>query len=180
MSYILEKINNQTCKEPEHHSHRELQFSTVQLPTYIDLTLCFFWCSGKMPDTSSDSRNSITAVDPTEHLPLSLHGSEVIPPAPNRSISSIDWLPDFAGYSWVAYGASSLLVISHFPSALSPEETSIGPIFRQVFQLCGDVSSVSWSQVMPSIGELAAASENCVSVFSHDSAKSKGMLEVGV
>lgn len=69
-------------------------------------------------------------------------------------------------------------MISHLPSPLSPEEAAIGPILQQVFELSGDdsspVKSVSWSPVTPSIGELAAASDNCISVFSHDSASSKG------
>lgn len=132
----------------------------------------------KMPETSSSSQNSTPAIDPTDHLPLSIRRSDTIPPAPTRSRSTIDWLPDFAGHSWVAYGASSLLVISHLPSPLSPEETLIGPILRQVFELSGNqsspVSAVSWSPVTPSIGELAAASENCICVFLHDSATSKG------
>ncbi|OMO64215.1 hypothetical protein CCACVL1_21938 [Corchorus capsularis] len=121
---------------------------------------------------------STVEVDPTGHLPLSLVRSELIPPAPNRSESSIDWLPDFAGYSWVAYGSSSLLVISHFPSPLSSEQILMGPIFRKVFELTSDASSrvtaVSWSPVTPSTGELAAASENCICLFSHDSSISKG------
>ncbi|KAJ6338321.1 hypothetical protein OIU76_007903 [Salix suchowensis] len=130
-----------------------------------------------MPETSTASPTQ-APINPTDHLPLSLFRSDTIPPAPTRSASTIDWLPDFSGYSWVAYGASSLLVISHLPSPLSPEETAIGPILRQVFELSGDESSpvnaVSWSPVNPSIGELAAASDNCISVFSHDSASSRG------
>ncbi|PON42363.1 WD repeat containing protein [Parasponia andersonii] len=124
---------------------------------------------------------STSTIDPIQHLPLCLLGSDTIPPAPTRSDppgSTIDWLPNFADLSWVAYGASSLLVISQFPSPLSPNETAIGPIFRQVFELSRDPSSavnaVSWSPATPSIGELAAAAENCVWVFSHDSASSIG------
>jgi hypothetical protein len=132
-----------------------------------------------MPETSTASPTR-ASINPTDHLPLSLFRSDIIPPAPTRSASTIDWLPDFSGYSWVAYGASSLLVISHLPSPLSPEEAAIGPILQQVFELSGDdsspVKSVSWSPVTPSIGELAAASDNCISVFSHDSASSKGKL----
>lgn len=114
-------------------------------------------------------------MDPISRLPLPLLGSEPIPSAPNRLDplgSSIDWIPDFAGYAWVAYGASSLLVISHFPSPLSPHETKFGPIFRQVLELSGDhlsaVNAVSWSPVLPSEGELAAAAGNRIWVFSHD------------
>uniref|UniRef100_A0A803NSD3 RAVE complex protein Rav1 C-terminal domain-containing protein n=1 Tax=Cannabis sativa TaxID=3483 RepID=A0A803NSD3_CANSA len=107
--------------------------------------------------------------------------SDTIPPTPSRSDppgSTIDWLPNFADFSWLAYGASNLLVISHFPSPLSPNETVIGPIFRQFFELSGDpslaVNAVSWSPATPSVGELAAAAENCVWVFCHDSASLKG------
>ncbi|KAL3517308.1 hypothetical protein ACH5RR_024210 [Cinchona calisaya] len=111
-----------------------------------------------------------------DHLPLRLIRSEIIPPAPNRtnsgSESAIDWLCDFAGYTWIAYGASSLLVISHFPNPLSESETLIGPIFRQVFELSVDgtgiVSAVSWSPAMPSVGDLAAALDNCIGVFSYN------------
>ncbi|KAI4355258.1 hypothetical protein L6164_004047 [Bauhinia variegata] len=128
--------------------------------------------------TCSASQNLASTTNPIDHLPLRLHRSDIVTPAPTASSSTIDWLPDFAGYTWVAYGASSLLVISHFPSPLSQEETRIGPIFRQVFELSGDpssaVSAVSWSPQTPSIGELAAASENCIWVFSHDSAKCTG------
>uniref|UniRef100_A0A9I9CN67 RAVE complex protein Rav1 C-terminal domain-containing protein n=1 Tax=Cucumis melo TaxID=3656 RepID=A0A9I9CN67_CUCME len=120
-------------------------------------------------------------MDPISRLPLPLLGSEPIPSAPNRLDppgSSIDWIPDFAGYAWVAYGASSLLVISHFPSPLSPNETKFGPIFRQVLELSGDhlsaVNAVSWSPVLPSEGELAAAAGNRIWVFSHDLGASRG------
>ncbi|KAG7994737.1 hypothetical protein I3843_01G073200 [Carya illinoinensis] len=119
----------------------------------------------------------IATVDPIPHLPLPLLPSDPIPPAPTRSSppgSTIDFLPDFSGYSWVAYAASSLLVISHFPSPLSPDEVLIGPIFRQVFELSSAVTAVSWSPVSPSMGELAAAVENCVCLFQHDSASSAG------
>ncbi|CAK7348696.1 unnamed protein product [Dovyalis caffra] len=130
-----------------------------------------------MPETSTTSPSQ-APINPTDHLPLSLFRSDTIPPAPTRSTSTIDWLPDFSGYSWVAYGASSLLVISHLPSPLSPEETAIGPILRQVFELSGDnlspVNAVSWSPVTPSVGELAAASDNCISVLVHDSTSFKG------
>ncbi|GLU00836.1 hypothetical protein SLE2022_181750 [Rubroshorea leprosula] len=126
-----------------------------------------------MQETGSTSQNAASPVDPTDHLPLSLLRSDAIPAAPDRSASSIDWLPDFAGYSWVAYGSSTLLVITHFPSPLSQEETLIGPIFRQVFELSADpVTAVSWSLVTPSVGELAASSGNCIFIFSHQSASS--------
>ena len=124
-------------------------------------------------------------IDPIYRLPLPLLGSEPIPSAPNRFAgSSFDWIPDFAGYAWVAYGASSVLVISHFPSPLSPQETTIGPIFRQVLELSGDdlsvVNAVSWSPVLPSEGELAAAVGNRIWVFSHDLGASRGTRQFTV
>lgn len=133
--------------------------------------------------SSTTSKTSLSNIDPIPHLPLSLLRSDTIPPAPTRSDppgSTIDWLPNFSDLSWIAYGASSLLVISHFPSPLSPGEAAIGPAFRQVFELSGDpssaVSAVSWSPATPSVGELAAAAENCVWVFAHDSATSQGIV----
>ncbi|KAK9035763.1 hypothetical protein V6N11_077793 [Hibiscus sabdariffa] len=128
-----------------------------------------------MAGATSTSRSAINSeVDPTDHLPLSLLRSELIPPAPNPSESAVDWLPDFAGYSWVAYGSSSLLVISHFPSPLSSGQTLMGPIFRQVLEISSlassPVTAVSWSPVTPSAGELAAASENSICLYRHDSA----------
>uniref|UniRef100_A0A803KZQ1 RAVE complex protein Rav1 C-terminal domain-containing protein n=1 Tax=Chenopodium quinoa TaxID=63459 RepID=A0A803KZQ1_CHEQI len=118
-----------------------------------------------------------SAADLTDHLPLQLIKSETIPPSPNLSesgSSAVDWLPDFAGYSWIAYGASSLLVISHFPSPLSPQQSRIGPVFRQVFELLPssdfpDVVSVAWSPAIPSSGDLAAAADNHVFLFHYDS-----------
>ncbi|KAL6982123.1 hypothetical protein U1Q18_023739 [Sarracenia purpurea var. burkii] len=128
--------------------------------------------------TPIESENSNTIADFADNLPLQLIKSETIPPAPTRSEFAIDWLPEFAGYSWIAYGASSLLVISHFPSPLSEEETLIGPIFRQVFELSSDgsdaVSAVSWSPAIPPQGDLAVALDNCIGLFSHNSGDSDG------
>lgn len=128
----------------------------------------------------SKMQDSITAVDLSGRLPLQFLESDPIPPAPTQSQFAVDWLPDFSGLSWVAYGASTLLVISHFPSPLSSEEALIGPIFRQVLEIADDesaaVSVVSWSPATPSVGELAAVSGNCVCVFSHDSEKAEGVL----
>ncbi|KAJ0258188.1 Transducin family protein / WD-40 repeat family protein [Hirschfeldia incana] len=124
-----------------------------------------------MPETSQDP---IPLTDPIDQLPLRLLRSEIVPPAPSRSQSSIDWLPDFAGYSWLAYGASSLLVISHLPSPLrsGEEDSTNGPNFRQILEVPGDVSSpvtaVSWSPVTPSVGELAVGAGNYVCLFARD------------
>ncbi|GAB2291128.1 hypothetical protein Dimus_025386 [Dionaea muscipula] len=126
--------------------------------------------------SSETSTGEPTVMDDiSDYLPLQLIKSETIPPAPNISDppgTTIDWLPDFAGYTWVAYGASSLLVISHFPSPLSLHETSIGPIFRQVLELpspnSADVAAVSWSPSTASAGDLAAAVDNRIFLFSYD------------
>ena len=127
------------------------------------------------------------SIDPISCLPLPLLRSDTIPPAPTRSDppgSAMDWLPNFSGLAWIAYGASSLLVISHLPSPLSRRETAIGPIFRQVFELSGEpasaaVNAASWSPASPCVGELAAAAGNCVWLFGHDSATSKGIAFSG-
>lgn len=126
--------------------------------------------------TSSHSPNMKTIMD--HNLPLRLLRSDIVTPAPTFSHSSIDFLPNFAGYSWIAYGASSILVITHFPSPLSTHQTRIGPIFRQFFELSSHhsspVSAVSWSPQLPSSGQLAAAAQNCIWVFNHGSVTSKG------
>ncbi|KAG9154666.1 hypothetical protein Leryth_026330 [Lithospermum erythrorhizon] len=105
-------------------------------------------------------------------LPLRLLRSEIIPPAPNTdsATASIDWIPDFSGYAWVAYGAASLLVISHFPNPISQTEPLIAPFLKQVLELngSGSVSAVSWSPVMPSSGDLAASVDNIIKLFSFD------------
>ncbi|XP_058100511.1 uncharacterized protein LOC131245220 isoform X2 [Magnolia sinica] len=139
--------------------------------------------SKEMPGTSS-SRTEENATTEIEYissiLPLELIKSQKIPPSPNRSDSSIDFLLDFSGFSWIAFGASSLLVISHFPSPLSHQETLTGPIFRQVIELpCGGsgptiVNAVAWSPSRPSDGEIAAASENRICLYSADSGSANG------
>ncbi|XP_074325789.1 uncharacterized protein LOC141663850 isoform X2 [Apium graveolens] len=101
-----------------------------------------------------------------EKLPLKLIKSDAIPPCPSGSESCIDWLPDFSGYSWLAYASSSLLVISHLPIATCSIPAPGGPIFRQVFELGGGVvSAVSWSPVIPSPGVLAASLDSSIRLF---------------
>ncbi|XP_017699904.2 uncharacterized protein LOC103713736 isoform X2 [Phoenix dactylifera] len=112
--------------------------------------------------------------DITDLLPLPLVRSQLIPPAPNRRASAIDWLPDFGGASWIAYGAASLIVISHFPSPLSPHETLVGPFFQQVIDppvsAAGDgpaaVNAVAWCPSRPSEGEIAAALGSSIWMYS--------------
>ncbi|XP_047938214.1 uncharacterized protein LOC125185681 isoform X1 [Salvia hispanica] len=104
-------------------------------------------------------------LDVGSRFPLHLIKSEIIPPAPSRSrcgsAAAADFLLDFAGHSWIAYGAASLVVISHLPDPLSEAETRIGPIYHQVIELSREadahVSAVCWSPATPSIGELAVA-----------------------
>nr|XP_043623601.1 uncharacterized protein LOC122595321 isoform X2 [Erigeron canadensis] len=108
------------------------------------------------------------AGDPTTtNFPYQLIKSETIPSAPTRPESGIDWLPDYLGHTWVAYAASSLLVISHFPS---PSENKKDPFFRQVIEVSGDgsghISSVSWCPA--SSGEVAASLHNCIGIFAHN------------
>lgn len=113
--------------------------------------------------------------DFASRLPLHLLNYDTIPPAPSRSSSgsepAVDFLLDFAGYSWIAYGASSLLVISHFPNPILEAETKIAPIYRQVIELsreaAGCVSAVSWSPVTPSVGELAVALGDCIVLLTY-------------
>ncbi|XP_042756917.1 uncharacterized protein LOC111876767 isoform X1 [Lactuca sativa] len=119
--------------------------------------------------TKSDAAFDLTHLD----LPFQLIKSETIPPAPTRTESAIDWLPDYLGHAWIAYAASSLLVISHFPSPSENNESPVDPFFRQVIELSsdgsGDVSAVSWSPSVLSSGEVAASSDNRIGVFSHNS-----------
>ncbi|XP_059312441.1 uncharacterized protein LOC132063754 isoform X1 [Lycium ferocissimum] len=132
-----------------------------------------------MKSHSTTNRNTVDDNDVVSLLPLQLIKSEIIPPAPNRSKSqtefepAIDWQPNFCGYSWIAYGATSLLVIRQLPNPNSPTETVIGTVFQQVIELSidgtGVVSAVAWSPVMPCCGELAAALDNCIGLFSYNS-----------
>ncbi|KAD7117001.1 hypothetical protein E3N88_04269 [Mikania micrantha] len=120
------------------------------------------------------ARTATIAGDLTHvNFPFQLIKSETIPPAPTRIESAIDWLPDYLGHAWIAYAASSLLVISHFPSPSEIDETNADPFFRQVIELSSDgssvVSAVSWSPALVSSGEVAASLDNCIGVFSHNS-----------
>ncbi|KAI9090354.1 hypothetical protein K1719_028689 [Acacia pycnantha] len=81
-----------------------------------------------MAETSSGSlKPPSSTLNPIDHLPLRLHRSEIVTPAPTGSQSTIDWLPDFYGYSWIAYGAASLLVISHFLLLSLPKNLILVP-----------------------------------------------------
>ncbi|XP_014492513.1 uncharacterized protein LOC106754956 isoform X1 [Vigna radiata var. radiata] len=126
-----------------------------------------------MAESDKSIRN--TKMNPIDHLPLCLLRSDTVPPAPTLSESTVDFLPHFSGYSWIAYAASSLLVVSHFPSPISPYQSRIGPIFRQSFQVSADpLAAVAWSPRSPSSGDLAAAADNCICLFHHKSTAAKG------
>lgn len=126
--------------------------------------------------TSAAAAASPPPLDITSHLPLQLIKSEIIAPAPRRSATgsepTADFLPDFAGHSWIAYAASSLVVISHFPNPLLKAETKIGPLHRQVVELSLEadvyVSAVCWSPATPSTGELAVALADCILLLSYN------------
>ena len=113
-----------------------------------------------------------TNSSPHFDFPFQLIKSDTIPPAPTGIESAIDWLPDYLGHAWIAYAASSLLVISHFPSP-SEENETVDPSFRQVIELSsdgtGDASAVAWSPAAMSSGEVVASLDNCIGVFSHNS-----------
>ncbi|XP_042479936.1 uncharacterized protein LOC122060893 isoform X2 [Macadamia integrifolia] len=129
-------------------------------------------------EEEEEEEEMIEDVKISDLLPLELMKSEIIPQIPNSSDSAVDWLPEFSGFSWIAYGASSLLVISHFPSPLSKEESLIGPFFRQVIELSSDesvlVKAVAWSPSFPSEGDLAAVVDNCVFLYSGNSRVTHG------
>ncbi|KAL0426143.1 UNVERIFIED_CONTAM: hypothetical protein Sradi_1149100 [Sesamum radiatum] len=127
-------------------------------------------------------------LDIISHLPLPLIKSQIIPPAPLRSESgsepAVDFLLDFDGHSWIAYGASSLLVISHFPNPLLEVETKVGLIYRQVIELSPEdadcVSAVSWSPATPSVGEVAVALGDSIVLLTYtedDTSSSKFVLD---
>lgn len=55
-----------------------------------------------------------------------------IPPAPNGGPQCADWLPRFAGSSWLAYGASTTVVIATALAPSNPGEATAGRFFQQV------------------------------------------------
>ncbi|KAK1412198.1 hypothetical protein QVD17_33237 [Tagetes erecta] len=125
--------------------------------------------AGTTTATDANTKSDSTHLN----FPFQLIKSETVPPAPTRTESAIDWLPDYLGHAWIAYAASSLLVISHFPSPSVNDEASVDPFFRQVIELSSDgsadVSAVSWSPALVSSGEVAASLDDCIGVFSHNS-----------
>ncbi|CAA6665762.1 unnamed protein product [Spirodela intermedia] len=139
-----------------------------------------------MPQASGGGRSEGEAVpsgneELSEGSPLELIRGQIVPPVPNRWESAIDWLHDFGGFSWIAYGASSLLVISHYPSPTSREKTLIEPLLKQVIEpslrlpsgaAAGDGSpvmkAVAWCHSQPSGGVVAAGLGDSVFVYYPD------------
>ncbi|CAM6112755.1 unnamed protein product [Calypogeia fissa] len=89
-----------------------------------------------------------------------------IAPAPNEGSKVVDWLPKFAGFSWLAYGAHFSVVITMAPSPSNKGEVAMGGFFRQVLSTNWPkqdeeetqlVSNVAWAPRGLSIGSLAAA-----------------------
>jgi hypothetical protein len=64
--------------------------------------------------------------------PYELSIQQDLPPAPNVGPQCADWLPRFAGSSWLAYAASSAVVVATAASPLNPGESSSGRFFQQV------------------------------------------------
>eukprot|EP00250_Pteridium_aquilinum_P017322 c23571_g1_i1 orf=63-7415(+) len=79
-------------------------------------------------------------------------------PVPSGSPShTIDWLPDYFGYSWVAYASSSSLVITTIPSPTRKDEADLG--LCQVIDAPHDapahITCVRWAPTP--LGPLAAS-----------------------
>ncbi|KAG0631662.1 hypothetical protein M758_1G270500 [Ceratodon purpureus] len=100
-----------------------------------------------------------------------------LPPAPNVGPQCADWLPRFAGSSWLAYAASSAVVVATAASPLNPGESSSGRFFQQVLETRSSnveencegrdlVTSVGWAPVGPSVGQLAAAVGKAIHLYS--------------
>ncbi|XP_078431555.1 transducin family protein / WD-40 repeat family protein isoform X2 [Wolffia australiana] len=141
-----------------------------------------------MPETSgrgrSEGADPSAEAAPNEDLPRNLVLGQIIPPPPNRSKSAVDWIHDFGGFSWIAYGASSILVISHCPSPTPGERSFAGPLFKQIIEpspwspawySAGDdrplVKAVAWCHSHPSDGGIAASLGDQVFVYHPNSSR---------
>lgn len=89
-------------------------------------------------------------------------------PAPNPSPQTADWLPEFLGFSWLAYGSHSSVVISIAPFPPGREEAEHGPLLRKVIDIpeaSGKITCVRWAPKGPSNGVLAVAGGECIYVY---------------
>lgn len=102
------------------------------------------------------------------HGPHIMNFQEGIPPLPNGP-KAADWLPGFAGFSWLAYGARHQLAVSSAPSTTHTEEAATSRFFQQILNLDDPdrnwVKAVGWSPQVPSLGILAAVAGNNVHIF---------------
>ncbi|KAF3786871.1 hypothetical protein EJ110_NYTH24241 [Nymphaea thermarum] len=109
-------------------------------------------------------------------VPAELVRCQLVPPAPNGTPNSIGWLRDFAGFSWLAYGAASVAVVTHVASPLSQREAAVGSFFHQVLEpdpppghsdpSFFTVRALSWCPSVPSDGTLAVALGSSISLYS--------------
>lgn len=88
-------------------------------------------------------------------------------PAPSGSSSqTVDWLPDYLGYSWVAYGSHTSLVISIAPVPTRKDEADLG--LCQVIDTPlapAHITCVRWApDSPPCIGFLAASTGHLVCI----------------
>lgn len=108
--------------------------------------------------------------------PLRLRPIQYIPPAPKHIASALDWIPEFAGHAWLAYGAGSIVVITTTPAPTADEEESriTGPFFQQVLQPLqnitdnednDDIRAVAWTPIIPSNGVLAVGAGESVYIY---------------
>ncbi|XP_020526297.1 uncharacterized protein LOC18439600 [Amborella trichopoda] len=87
--------------------------------------------------------------------------------------NAVDWLPDFCGFSWVAYAcaSSSLFTIISFhtsSNSTTTTTTSSSAQFRQVIQPQKEeeiVKAVAWSPSVPCDGTMAVASCSHVHIY---------------
>lgn len=95
-------------------------------------------------------------------------------PAPNDDPNAVDWLPLFAGFSWLAYGAQFSVVVLMAPSPSNKGEAAMGGFFHEVLLTdCpkeGDkgrewVTCVGWAPSGPSLGLLAAVAGRHLYLF---------------
>lgn len=99
-------------------------------------------------------------------------------PVPSGSPSqTVDWLPDYYGYGWVAFASISSLVISIIKSPTRRDELDLG-ICQVIDAPAALITCVRWA---PPLALLAASSENLLSIYTpqfsypHDLATPSGI-----